>query len=199
MDSKDIFHHLTSSTPMPLTELPNSFGIYALWDHEHQIRYIGCTPKATEGFKIRVGSKHVTGSEGRSHKFSQAYCTGRMWRYCHKLDPEAAAHEQNPNNAKLAKKLRTLFIRKYCAITFIEIPKINSDMDYFKYLIALESQVQEMAPKCMRAWEGVKFKPNNEPSELVDALILENPDLRKAAERQLAIYKKYVKEYQEAF
>tara|TARA_B100000446_G_C10413167_1_gene291782 strand:- start:122 stop:706 length:585 start_codon:yes stop_codon:yes gene_type:complete len=191
MDSKDIFRKLTSSEPKSLIGLPDSFGIYALWDHEGEIRYIGCTPKATEGFRVRVGNKHVTGSEGRSHKFSQAYCTGRMWRYCKKLDPESALCAQNPDDAKLAKKLRTLFIREHCRITYVEIPN-HGLLNYFSYLTSLESEVQNMAPASMRKWEGVGFSPFAEPSELVDKLMEKNPSLRTAAERQNEIYKRHV-------
>lgn len=112
VDSRSIFERLTRSVPINLADLPEEFGIYALWDHERQIRYIGSTPKATEGFRTRIYSKHATGSEGRSHKFTQAYCTGRMWRYCKKLDHPAAAREQSATDADAAKKLRNAFIRK---------------------------------------------------------------------------------------
>lgn len=84
MDAGYILEMLQAE-PVDLKDLPEEFGIYALWDHDKQIRYIGSTPKATEGFRTRVCNKHSTGSEGRSHKFSQAYCTGRMWRHCKKL------------------------------------------------------------------------------------------------------------------
>jgi len=192
MNSNEIFDILTTSEPQSLKDLPDSFGIYALWDHEKKIRYIGCTPKATTGFRNRVASRHVTGSEGRSHKFSQAYCTGRMWRYCKKLDPLSALGAQDTNNAKLAKKLRTAFIRKHCGVTYIEIPPNDSENDYFSRLTSLESQVQEMAPSSMRAWEGLGFKPESEPVELVDALLSDYPMLREAAERQAAIFAKHV-------
>ena len=192
MNSKEIFEALTMSEPQSLMGLPDSFGIYALWDHERNIRYIGCTPKATEGFRIRVGHKHITGSGGRSHKFSQAYCTGRMWRYCKKLSPASTLAAQDSNNAKLAKKLRTLFIRKHCRITYIEIPPNNLESDYFSRLTSLESQLQNMAPSSMRSWEGVSFKPESEPVELVDILLSDNRILRKAAESQAALFYKHV-------
>jgi len=191
MDSKDIFRKLTYTEPKSLIGLPDSFGIYALWDHEGKIRYIGCTPKATEGFRVRVGNKHVTGSEGRSHKFSQAYCTGRMWRYCKKLDPESALRAQNSDDAKTAKELRTLFIRKHCRITYVEIPN-NGLQNYFSYLTSLESEVQNMAPASMRKWEGLGFSRFAEPLELVDKLLEENPILRTAATRQNEIFNRYV-------
>jgi hypothetical protein len=192
MDSKYILDSLKNNKPCLLNELPDAFGIYALWDHEGLIRYIGCTPKGTEGFRIRVANKHVTGSEGRSHKFSQAYCTGRMWRYCKNLHPFEAEQEQNKEDAKLAKKLRTIFIRRYCKVTYVEIPKHDVQGEYFNHLTALESQVQQMASPTMRAWEGVKFKSNSEPTALVDLLLTENPQLVEAVASQHLIYEKYV-------
>ncbi len=193
MNSRELLEKLKNDAPQLLTNLPDTFGIYALWDHEENIRYIGCTPKATEGFRIRVGNKHVTGSEGRSHKFSQAYCTGRMWRYCKKLDPVAALNAQDPNDAKLAKKLRTLFIRKYCRITYVEIPSKEREGNYFAFLTNLESQIQSLAPASMRLWEGIGFSPMEEPISIVDALLEQHSSLREAAEKQAAIYRKYVR------
>lgn len=192
MNSTDTFKALTQSEPQSLIGLPDIFGIYALWDHEEKIRYIGCTPKATEGFRIRVGNKHVTGSEGRSHKFSQAYCTGRMWRYCKKLAPATALSAQDPHDANLAKKLRTEFIRKNCRVTYVEIPMFIEASNYFNALTSLEAEVQAMAPPEMRAWEGVCFQPFEEPIELVDSLLKSLPHLRGAAERQANIFNNYV-------
>ncbi|WP_418512144.1 hypothetical protein [Corallibacter sp.] len=192
MNSLEILENLRTSEPQLLTDLPETFGIYALWDHEKKIRYIGCTPKATEGFRKRVGSKHVTGSEGRSHKFSQAYCTGRMWRYCKKLDPSAALNAQDPNDAKLAKRLRTLFIRKHCRVTFVEISAEKRAGNYFSFLTSLESEVLALAPSSMRLWEKIGFSSLKEPIVLVDELLEENPKLKDAAERQALIYRKYI-------
>ena len=89
MDAKNILEQLATGHKHSLPELPETHGIYALWDHDGHIRYIGCTPKKTEGFKKRINSKHVTGSVCRSHKFSEAYCTGRMWRYSKHLERNA--------------------------------------------------------------------------------------------------------------
>ena len=194
MTSLEILEELRTSEPQPLTDLPEKFGIYALWDHEKKIRYIGCTPKATEGFRTRVGSKHVTGSEGRSHKFSQAYCTGRMWRYCKKFDPSAALIAQDLNDAKLAKKLRTLFIRKHCRATFVEISADECAGNYFSFLTSLESEVLALSPSSMRLWERIEFSSVKEPVFLVNELLEEHPSLKGAAERQALIYRKYVED-----
>jgi hypothetical protein len=44
----------------------------------------------------------------------------------------------------------------------------------------------------MRLWERIGFSPMEEPSPLVDALLEQHPSLRDAADRQAAIYRKYV-------
>jgi hypothetical protein len=105
MNISDVIFLLTQSKPVSSIKLPQSFGIYALWDHFGLIRYIGCTPKATESLNSRVANKHVTGSEGRSHKLSHAYCVGRMWRYCSKLHDLLAASGEDKADAKIAKYL----------------------------------------------------------------------------------------------
>ncbi|KAA9129680.1 hypothetical protein F3N42_15055 [Marinihelvus fidelis] len=192
MEAKYVLAQLTESTPEPLSELSNDFGLYALWDHEGQIRYIGCTPKATEGFRTRITNKHVTGSEGRSHKFSQAYCCGRMWRYCRKLHPEIAGAHQSELDAKLAKKLRTIFIRTYCKATYVQVPNDPTSANYFESLTNLESEVQQLASPGMRAWEGIRFTSLEEPTALVDELLTKFPELKESTERQGLLYDRYV-------
>lgn len=191
MNSAQILSALCDSTPRCLDRLPQSYGLYALWDHAGKIRYIGCTPKATEGFNVRIGNKHVTGSEGRSHKFSHAYCVGRMWRYQKRLHPIESWREQSDADAKLAKRLRTLFIREHCRATLIEIPK-PSDKEYFSYLTSLEAEVKMLAPPEMKSWDGVRFSPSPEPTELVNELLDRYPALRAACERQSSIFERYV-------
>ena len=192
VDIRKIFEQLTKSGPVNRTDLPEEFGIYALWDHTKQIRYIGSTPKATEGFRTRIYSKHATGSEGRSHKFTQAYCTGRMWRYCKKLHDPAAAPEQIAADADAAKKLRNAFIRRHCAASYVSLPRKSLPAPYFASLTALEFQLQAMAPPSMRAWEGIGFASVSEPAFLVDHLLVELPHLAAGAQRQRNIYRRYV-------
>jgi hypothetical protein len=192
VDARSIFERLTQFEPVNLADLPEEFGIYALWDHERQIRYIGSTPKATEGFRTRIYSKHATGSEGRSHKFTQAYCTGRMWRYCARLDGPAAASAQSPADAVAAKKLRNAFIRKYCMASYVTISRSSLPDPYFANLTSLEFRLQAMALPSMRVWEGIGFRPLPEPTALVDLLLAELPHFAAGAERQNAIYKAHV-------
>ena len=75
-----ILQSLLEQAPVRLAELPNDHGVYGLVDHVGSIRYIGVTESPAMGFWRRIFQYHVTGSEGRSHKFSQAYNVGRMWR-----------------------------------------------------------------------------------------------------------------------
>ncbi|MDT4869366.1 hypothetical protein FQZ97_1043910 [compost metagenome] len=115
-----------------------------------------------------------------------------MWRYCKNLHPPAAAIAQVAEDAAAAKKLRNAFIRKHCKATYIVIPANDHPADYFRKLTSLEAQVQSLAPKEMRAWEGIKFPSTREPSELVDLLLNELPNLMPLVERQNAIYRKHI-------
>jgi hypothetical protein len=160
-----ILQKLQEQMPVALADLPNEHGVYALFDHSGSIRYIGVTESPDMGFWRRIFQYHVTGSEGRSHKFSQAYNTGRMWR-SRKGNPE-----QLTVNAKLAKSLRTKFCRTYCKATYVAIPRSAAPDNFFQFLTQLESQIQRIAPSVMRTWEGIKFRAVAEPIELVDKLI----------------------------
>jgi hypothetical protein len=160
-----------------LSDLPQEHGIYALHDHTGAIRYIGITKADKYGFRGRINNRHVSGSEGRSHKFSHAYNTGRMWRAKRDSRPDAAS----------AKLLRTAFIRRHCRATFVDVPRT-----LWSGLLELETAVKAMAPQGMDDW-GVKrdFVCLSEPKDLVDALLNELPftfDQRVAVERQAALH-----------
>lgn len=190
-NAASILRELTESSPCSLQGLPSTYGIYALWDHTWTIRYIGCTPKATEGFNIRVGRKHVAGSEGMSHKFSHAYCVERMWRYSKRIHPDASGSAQSEADASLAKRLRTLFIRKHCRVSLVEISPTRSN-DYFRVLTDLECEVKALAPSYMKSWDGTRFKPEAEPIMLVDEVLSAHPELVAASNRQQTIYRRLV-------
>lgn len=190
LNPSDVLRLLTTSAPVRLEALPDTCGIYALWDHTGQVRYIGSTPRATEGFYTRIFNKHTAGSEGRSHKFTQAYCTGRMWRFCKLLHPAGSLVGQQADDAKLAKRLRTAFIRKHCRATIVEIGEEAIPGPYSAGLVSLERAVQALAPAAMRAWEGIRFPPLPEPVHLVDVLLLEFPTLVDAVGRQQSLYRR---------
>jgi hypothetical protein len=180
-----VLNVLTSSAPSRLNELPSSNGIYALHDHCGHIRYIGVTGKNEKGFRGRVANRHVTGSEGYSHKFSQAYNTGRMFR------SRIEHPRQNKLDAKMSKDLRTLFIRRYCRATFFVVENPGVQPLRFDSLTALETLVQAAAPRSMRSWEGNTFRPLDEPTHLVDQLLEELgwlPEMRQAVDRQAALF-----------
>lgn len=160
-----VLQKLQEQAPVALKDLPNEHGVYALVDHTGAIRYIGVTESPAMGFWRRIYQYHVTGSEGRSHKFSQAYNTGRMWR------SRKAGAEQLEGNAKLAKALRTRFCRTYCKAAYVAIPSDTSSGSFFQYLTRLEGQIQQIAPSSMRAWEGIGFVSVDEPVKLVEELI----------------------------
>lgn len=105
--------------------------------------------------------------EERSHKFSHAYNTGRMWR---------EKKDQSPD-AKAAKALRSAFIRRHCKATFVVVPKV-----FHAQLPALELAVQDLASSGMR-WTGVilTFVALPEPRDLVDAILNESASLPNSA------------------
>lgn len=172
-----IFRKLTTDAAIALGELPREHGIYALHDHNGSIRYIGITRSDRSGLWGRIHGRHVCGSESRSHKFSHAYNTGRMWR----------AKEDRSSDAVLAKRLRTAFIRRNCRATFVSVPRALHDQ-----LPRLELQVQALAPSGMLGWSAKRgFLPQREPTSLVDATLDDlgfSADQRTAIERQAALF-----------
>jgi hypothetical protein len=186
IDPSIVLETLTSSPPVRLHDLPSLNGIYALRDHCGEIRYIGVTGKNDKGFRGRVNNRHVTGSEGRSHKFSHAYNTGRMWRSRDGHPLQILA------DAVAAKTLRTQFIRRHCRATYFVIEREGLDpLTFFRRLQDLEALVQEAAPPPMRSWEGKDFSPVEEPKILVDAILKDlrwSPWDRMAVDRQAALF-----------
>jgi hypothetical protein len=170
LDPPHVFHELMTGEPVRLNELPEEHGIYALRDHEGNVRYVGITESENCGFRNRIFSRHVTGSEGRSHKFSHAYNTGRMWR----------SKNDKSTEAKIAKDLRTAFIRRHCRATYFTVPPQSRGR-----LTAIEREVQALAPAGALAWGDKRsFVPLAEPTLLVDALI---DDLRFSTEQRAAV------------
>jgi hypothetical protein len=157
LDPKTVLKGLTTDAPVRLEALPRDHGIYALHDHSGAIRYVGITKGDKYGFYGRINNRHVSGSESRSHKFSHAYNTGRMWRAKRDAHPDAA----------LAKHLRTAFIRRHCRATFEIVPATH-----WGELPRLETAVQSIAPEGMLDWGGKRsFVSLSEPRKLLDALL----------------------------
>ncbi|MEN3976905.1 hypothetical protein WJU21_17465 [Emcibacter sp. SYSU 3D8] len=143
-----------------IDELPRTTGLYALADHEGTLHYIGIT--AAGSFVDRIYSRHINGSEERSHKLACNYNIGRMWR-----DRNSADH--NPADAALAKRVRKEFIRRHCRAVCIPMEGSKAELE------ALESEVIRLAPPDMVSWNSTRKRVNRlpEPRELVDAIILE--------------------------
>lgn len=177
MKSTDVLRELTTQPPSRLDALPRDHGIYALHDHEGQIRYFGITKNDARGFYGRINNRHSSGSEERSHKFSHAYNTGRMWR----------KKKDNSPDAVTAKQLRTAFIRRHCRATFVVVPPSQASD-----LPRLEREVQALAPTTMMSWGSKRaFVPVDEPKVLVDALLVDlgfTPMQRTAVERQATMH-----------
>jgi hypothetical protein len=47
LEPLNVFRELTACVPVRLSALPHDHGIYALYDHADQIRYIGITRKCS--------------------------------------------------------------------------------------------------------------------------------------------------------
>ena len=100
-----------------------------------------------------------------------------MWR---------AKGDKGPD-AKLAKNLRTLFARRFCAATVVAIPAACHGE-----LPLLEGEVQRLAPAGQLTWLNARgFEPVEEPGKLVDQLLAElsyPPDAVSGILRQAALH-----------
>ena len=155
MDARSILSALRDQRGVSLPDLPGSSGIYTLRDHKGSIRYFGIAH--TEGFRIRIRNKHATGSEDRSHKFSAAYNSGRLWR---------DRHSEHQEDGAIAKRVRNQFILTHCSASVFPIADYASKAS----LEALEASVIQLASADETIWNR-KFKALEEPKALVDALI----------------------------
>ena len=169
-----VFHDLISREPKRLGFLPHDHGIYALHDHTGAIRYIGITKSIDSGLFNRINSRYVTGSEGRSRKFSHAYN--------HVACQEGWALRCQPGEAfALGVHSTTLRSDVRSGASF------NSDRT---------AQAGDRRPGVgSRAYARLGWKlalaSLAEPKELVDSLLDDlcfSPEQRAAIERQAALY-----------
>ncbi|RZI55468.1 MAG: hypothetical protein EOP94_04880 [Zymomonas sp.] len=139
-------------------------------------RYIGRT-KDADSFHRRIQRRHVTGTEEPSHRFAYAYNVGRMWR----------RKGSGGSDAKVAKALRTSFIRQYCRVVVHTVLP-----EYFDMLPSLEGAVFDLVPAGALSWShGTSIVRIPEPTDLVGRLLDEMSfpeDLRQAVERQARLY-----------
>ncbi len=180
LTAKECVAALQNQKLKKIDDLPDAIGVYALADHLGDIHYIGIT--AAESFRDRIYSRHVNGSEERSHKLACNYNIGRMWR-----DRKSADHV--PHDAKIAKDLRREFIRRHCRAACVPLDCTKHALE------ALENEILAIAPRNMISWNATRMRLNRlpEPRDLVDALIEElglSLDKRAALDRQAMRFEK---------
>jgi hypothetical protein len=146
---------LLETEPVLLTQLPQTQGIYALFDHAGVPRYIGVTAM---GLRKRVAQYHV-GGDNNSHKFSTVYNAGRMFHTRNDLHTDA-------NDGCIAKELRRLFARAQCRAVGIPLAGL-SRTDLF----ALEAEVRRIAPAVALSWNDVRALDAYEPAEHLDEFL----------------------------
>lgn len=178
MTAEECLNELKTQELRRIDHLPTATGVYALADHVGDIHYIGITE--ADSFRDRIYSRHVNGSEERSHKLACNYNLGRMWR-----DRKCADHV--PQDAKISKHLRREFIRRHCWAACVPLDLAKPALE------ALEKELLLIAPPQMTSWNRTRKRVNRlpEPRDLVDALISElrlNADERAALERQEALF-----------
>lgn len=166
-----ILSRLLDETPMPLSAAPRGPGIYALYDHTGEPRYVGITAKC---LRDRIFNRHV-GGDDNSHKFSSAYNAGRMF---HSRRHPSTCSKDGP----VAKELRRLFVREHCRAVAIPLPALQKED-----LFALEAEVIALAPASALSWNNARQLRAHEPEEALDAFIDKlgwSPENIDALERQ---------------
>jgi len=148
-DPKATLRRLLDMSPARLDTLPKGQGIYALYDHEGQARYIGITTKCLSD---RIFKRHV-GGDGNSHKFSSIYNAGRMF---HTHEHPATCSKDGP----VAKELRRLFVREHCRAVAVPLPGLSKDE-----LFVVESAVLSFAPTEAMSWNNARALNAYEPTE----------------------------------
>lgn len=181
MTSEECLSELKHQTLRRIDDLPKATGVYALADHLGNIHYIGVT--AADSFRDRIYSRHVNGSEERSHKLACNYNIGRMWR-----NRKCVAHVAP--DAKVAKNLRREFIRRYCFAACVPLNQPKHILE------ALEKEIFRVAPPEMISWNSTRKRVNRlpEPRDLVDALIQElglTTTEVEGIERQAVLFEKH--------
>jgi hypothetical protein len=182
LTAEECLNELKTQKLRRIDDLPTAIGVYALANHLGNLHYIGITE--ADSFRDRIYSRHVNGSEERSHKPACNYNIGRMWR-----DRKCADHV--PRDAKISKDLRREFIRRHCLAACVPLELSKPALE------ALEKELLLIAPPEMTSWNRTRKRVNRlpEPRDLVDALIEElrlSSDERAALERQEALFEIHV-------
>jgi hypothetical protein len=158
LTAEECVEALKSQKLRKIDDLPDAIGVYALTDHLGDIHYIGIT--AADSFRDWIYSRHVNGSEERSHKLACNYNIGRMWR-----NRKSADHV--PHDAQTAKDLRREFIRRHCLAACVPLDCTKQALE------VLEKEIFAIVPPEMISWNATRMRVSclPEPRDLVDALI----------------------------
>jgi hypothetical protein len=181
LTAEECLSELKNQRLRKIDDLPKATGVYGLADHLGDIHYIGVT--AADSFRDRIYSRHVNGSEERSHKLACNYNIGRMWR-------NRICADYVERDAKVAKDLRREFIRRYCFAVCVPFNQTKHALE------ALEKEIFTIAPPEMISWNSTRKRVNRlpEPRDLINSLIQElglSANDVAALERQAKLFEKY--------
>ena len=119
LTARDALDNLLSQTFRRLDDMPEAIGLYGLGDHEGKLHYFGMTD--SKSFQDRIWSRHVTGSEGHSHKLACNYSVGRLWH-----DPKHPG--TNKQDGKIACQVRREFIRRHCGFVCLPLEMTKPEL-----------------------------------------------------------------------
>lgn len=179
LTARDALDHLLSQTLRHFDDMPDAIGLYGLGDHEGKLHYFGMTDR--DSFRDRIWSRHITGSEDRSHKLACNYSVGRLWH-------DRNHPSMNSHDGAIARRVRQAFIRKHCGFVCLPLKITTGELRW------LEDGVIDLAWPHIADWNKTRKRVATfeEPKELVNEIIRE---LRlgvseiAALERQSAIYR----------
>jgi hypothetical protein len=169
---------LLSQSLRRFDDMPNAIGLYGLGDHEGKLHYFGMTDSAS--FRDRIWSRHITGSEDRSHKLACNYSIGRLWH-------DRSHPSTNSHDGAIARRVRQTFIRKHCGFVCLPLKMTRGE------LRQLEDGVIDLAWPHIADWNKTRKRVATfeEPKELVNGIIrdlgLGFSEIA-ALERQSAVY-----------
>lgn len=176
--ARDALDDLCSQALRRFDDMPDAIGLYGLGDHEGKLHYFGKTD--SDSFRDRIWSRHIVGSEERSHKLACNYSVGRLWH--DRRHPGA-----NERDGAIARRVRQAFIRKHCGFVCVPL-KLTRDE-----LRQLEKGIINLAWPHIADWNKTRRRVATfeEPKKLVDEIIRElglGVNEIAALDRQNALY-----------
>ncbi len=177
--ARNALDNLVSQTLRRFDDMPDAIGLYGLGDHEGRLHYFGMTDSGS--FRGRIWSRHITGSEERSHKLACNYSVGRLWH--NRKHPGTNEHD-----GAIARRVRQAFIRKHCGFVCLPLKITKGELQQ------LEKDVIALAGRHVADWNNTRKRVATfeEPRELVDEIIRElglGVSEIAALERQNALYR----------